>query len=116
MYDLPAEFMRQKTTLVGPITLTHVLGIGGGYLLGRLLGGQPPVVLLCSALGLILTAVKAQGLALVWYVPILAGFLYRKLIRGDTVEPEQAPAAQTQAPAAYGVFAEDGTPILVVED
>jgi hypothetical protein len=114
MYDIPAEFMRQKTTIVGPITLSHVLGIGGGYLLGRLLGGDPLVVLLGSALGLALTVVKAQGLALVWYAPILAAFLSRKLISGDTVEPEQPPAAQ--APPAYGVYDEDGTPILVVED
>lgn len=116
MYDIPAEFMRQKNTIVGPITLTHVLGLGGGYLLGRLLGGHEAVVLLGSALGLILTVVKVQGLALFWYAPILAAFLYRKLISGDTVRPEQTPASQRRSRPAYSVYAEDGTPILIVED
>ena len=116
MYDIPAEFMRQKTTIVGPLTLSHVLGIGGGYLLGRLLGGQPAFVFLCSALGLLLTAVKAQGLALVWYVPLFAGFLYRKLVSGDTLQPEEAAPTPALSRPTYGVYAEDGTPLVIVEE
>ena len=113
MYRVPAEFMRQKTTIVGPVTIQHALGLLAGYLLGQALGGSTPVTLIGLALGLAATTVRVQGLALYRFAPLAVGFLIRKLT-DDTVEPEQPDIV---APATtMGLFDADGTPIVYQEE
>ena len=36
MYRVPSEFIRQKTTIFGPITVAHAAGVLGGYLLAQI--------------------------------------------------------------------------------
>jgi hypothetical protein len=112
MYRVPSEFMKQKTTIVGPITIQHGIGLFTGYLLGQALGGSTPVAILCVALGLALTTVRVQGLTLYRFIPLAAGFLVRKLT-DDVFEPEET---RTVAPTgAYALFDSDGTPIVYQE-
>ncbi len=113
MYRVPAEFMRQKTTLVGPITIQHGLGVLAGYLLGRALGGSTLAMVLGVALGLVATTFQVQGLCLYRFAPLALGFLIRKLT-DDTVEAEEQEIVVPNV--AIGLFDADGTPIVYQEE
>jgi hypothetical protein len=112
MYQVPSEFIRQKATVIWFLTVEHAVAAFAGYLLAQALGGDTVVTIACMALGLAAVTVKIQGLALYRFAPLLAAFLARK-VGGDTVEPEEAPAA-----AARGTLAirdAEGRPILYQE-
>lgn len=112
MYQVPSEFMRQKATVVWFVTVEHAVAAFAGYMLGHLIGGSALVTLACMALGLALTAVRVQGLALYRFVPLAVAYLVRK-VTGDTVEPEEGPA-----PVAQGALVlrdVEGQPIVYGE-
>jgi hypothetical protein len=113
MYRVPSEFIRQKNTIFGPITIAHVIGGFGGYLLSLGLGDDTWLTLACVASGLALTTVKVQGLVLYQFLPLLALYAYRKL-RGDSLEPEEEPAPLPTT-AALAIHDEDGRPIVFQE-
>jgi len=113
MYRVPSEFIRQKTTIVGPVTVQHGLGLFAGYLLAQALGGSTLATLAGVALGLAVTTVRVQGLTLYRFAPLAIAFLIRKLT-DDTLEPEETGIA---APGiAFAMFDADGTPIIYQEE
>ena len=112
MYQVPSEFIRQKTTVVWFVTVEHAVAALAGYLLGQALGGSPLAVVLCVALGLVLTTVQVRGLTLYRFAPLLLGYLLRK-VGGDSVEPEEGPAARPQV--AVSIRDAEGRPILYQE-
>ena len=112
MYQVPSEFIRQKATVIWFLTVEHAVAAFAGYLLAQALGGGSVVTIACMALGLAGVTVKVQGLALYRFVPLLAGFLARK-VSGDTVEPEEAPTTVTHGTLA--IRDAEGRPILYQE-
>ena len=112
MYQVPSEFMRQKATVVWFVTVEHAVAAFAGYLLGHLIGGGALVTLACMALGLALTAIQVQGLALYRFVPLAVAYLVRK-VSGDTVEPEEGPLPL--APGALILRDAEGQPIIYGE-
>jgi hypothetical protein len=114
MYQVPSEFIRQKATVVWFLTVEHAVAAFAGYLLAEALGGGALVTAACVTLGLAVTTVKVQGLALYRFAPLLVAFLARKLT-GDTVEAE---GALLRAAAPQGTLAirdAEGNPILYQE-
>lgn len=112
MYQVPSEFIRQKTTVVWFVTVEHAVAAFAGYLLGEALGGGTPAIAFCVALGLAVTTVKVQGLTLYRFVPLLVAFLVRK-VTGDTVEPEEGPSALPQVTVT--IRDAEGRPVLYQE-
>ena len=80
--------------------------------LGEALGGGTLVTAVCVALGLLVTTVKAQGLTLYRFVPILFAFALRR-IRGRPIEPEEGPPALPQA--SLTIRDSEGKPIVYQE-
>ena len=112
MYQVPSEFIRQKTTVVWFVTVEHAVAGFAGYLLGEALGGSGAAIAACVALGLALTTVKVRGLPLYRFVPLAIGFLARK-VTGDTAEPEEGPSALPQV--AVTIRDAEGRPVLYQE-
>jgi hypothetical protein len=77
MYQVPSEFIRQKTTVVWFITVEHAIAAFAGYLLGEALGGSGLAIAVCMGLGVAVTTVKIQGLTLYRFVPLLVAYLAR---------------------------------------
>jgi hypothetical protein len=113
MYQVPSEFIRQKATVVWFLTVEHAVAAFAGYLLGEALGGSTLAIAACMALGLLATTLKVQGLTLYRFVPLALAFLVRKL-SGDTVEPEEGPAALPGATLA--IRDAEGWPIVYQEE
>jgi hypothetical protein len=109
MYQVPSEFIRQKTTVVWFVTVEHAVAAFAGYLLGEALGGSSLAIISGVALGLALTSLQVQGLTLYRFAPLAAAYLARKLT-GDTLEPEEGPAALPQV--TVSIRDADGAPIL----
>ncbi len=112
MYQVPSEFIRQKTTVVWFVTVEHAVAAFAGYLLAEALGGSTSAIVICVALGLAVTTVKVQGLTLYRFLPLLVAYLTRK-VTGDTVEPEEGPAALPQV--AVTIRDAEGRPVLYQE-
>ena len=112
MYQVPSEFIRQKTTVVWFVTVEHAVAALAGYLLGEALGGSAAAIVVCVALGLAVTTVKVRGLTLYRFVPLLIAYLARK-VSGDTVEPEEGPATLPQV--AVSIRDAEGRPVLYQE-
>jgi hypothetical protein len=112
MYQVPSEFIRQKTTVVWFVTVEHAVAAFAGYLLGEALGGSTVAIVVCVAVGLAVTTVKVQGLTLYRFVPLLIAYLVRK-VSGDTVEPEEGPAALPQVTVT--IRDAEGRPVLYQE-
>jgi hypothetical protein len=112
MYQVPSEFIRQKTTVVWFVTVEHAVAAFAGYLLGEALRGSTAAIVVCMALGLGVTTVKVQGLTLYRFVPLLIAYLARK-VSGDTVEPEEGPAALPQVTVT--IRDAEGRPVLYQE-
>jgi cation transporter-like permease len=110
MYRVPAEFIRQKNTVFGPVTVAHVVGGVGGYLVSQVLGGGPWLLLACVAIGVLATTLQVQGLVLYEFAPLAAAYLYRRLT-GETVDPDEEPGL---APATSTLVIRDaeGNPIV----
>jgi hypothetical protein len=113
MYRVPSEFIRQKNTLFGPITVAHAAGAFGGYLLAQAVGDSAWLALLGVALGLAATTVRVQGLVLYQFLPLAAAYLLRKLT-GDLLEMEEEPAAST--PVTFLLQDEEGRPLVFGEE
>ena len=112
MYQVPSEFIRQKTTVVWFVTVEHAVAAFAGYLLGEALGGSTLAIAVCVALGLAVTTVKVRGLTLYRFVPLAIAYLARK-VSGDTVEPEEGPSALPQV--AVTIRDAEGKPVLYQE-
>jgi hypothetical protein len=112
MYQIPSEFIRQKTTVVWFVTVEHAVAAFAGYLLGEALGGSTLAIALCVALGLAVTSLKVQGLALYRFVPLAVAYLVRK-VGGDAVEPEEGPSALP--PVRVTIRDAEGRPVLYQE-
>jgi hypothetical protein len=112
MYQVPSEFIRQKTIIVWFVTVEHAIAAFLGYLLGEALGGGTLATVVCVALGLVVTTVKVQGLTLYRFVPILAAYALRH-IRGQAIEPEEGPTTLPQATLA--IRDAEGKPIVFQE-
>ena len=113
MYQVPSEFIRQKTAVVWFITVEHAIAAFAGYLVGEVLGGSALAILVCVGLGLAVTTLKVRGLTLYRFVPLAIGFLARK-VTGDTVEPEEGTAALPQV--AITIRDAEGRPVLYQEE
>ena len=109
MYQVPSEFIRQKTTVAWFVTVEHAVAGFAGYLLAEALGGSSATIVACVALGLALTTLKIQGLTLYRFAPLAIAYLIRK-VTGDTVEPEEGPAVLPEV--TVSIRDADGTPIL----
>jgi hypothetical protein len=112
MYQVPSEFIRQKTTVLWFLTVEHGVAAFAGYLLGEALGGSTLAIVVCVALGLAVTTIKVQGLTLYRFVPLLVAYLARK-VSGDTAEPEEGPAAVPQV--TLSLRDAEGRPIVLQE-
>ena len=112
MYQVPSEFIRQKTTILWFLTVEHGVATFAGYPLGEALGGSTPAIVVCVALGLAVTTIKVQGLTLYRFVPLLVAYLARK-VSGDKVEPEEGPASLPQV--AVTIRDAEGRPVLYQE-
>ena len=113
MYQVPSEFIRQKTTVVWFVTVEHAVAAFAGYLLGEALGGSTLAIAACVALGLAVTTVKVRGLTLYRFVPLAIAYLARK-VTGDTIEPEEGPSALPQV--AVTIRDAEGKPILYQQE
>lgn len=112
MYEVPSEFIRQKTVIFWFVTVEQTVAGFLGYLLAETLGGSTLVTMVCVALGLIVTTVKAQGLTLYRFLPILIAYALRR-VHGQAIEPEEGPAALPQA--SLTIRDADGNPIIYQE-
>ena len=112
MYQVPSEFIRQKTFIVWFVTVEHAIAAFLGYLLGQVLGGGTLGMVVCMALGLIVTTVKVQGLTLYHFVPFLVAYTLRR-IRGQAIEPEEGPT--TPPEATLTIRDAEGNPIIFQE-
>jgi hypothetical protein len=112
MYQVPSEFIRQKTTVVWFVTVEHAVAAFAGYLLGEALGGSTTAIVVSVALGLAVTTFKVRGLTLYRFVPLAIAFLARKLTN-DTVEPEEGPSALPQVTVT--IRDAEGRPVLYQE-
>ena len=112
MYEVPSEFIRQKTIIVWFVTVEHAIAAFIGYLLGEALGGGTLVTVVCVALGLAVTTVKAQGLTLYRFLPILVTYALRR-IRARAIEPEEGPTALPQT--SLTIRDAEGKPIVYQE-
>jgi len=112
MYEIPSEFIRQKTIIVWFVTVEHAIAAFIGYLLGEALGGGALATVVCVALGLIVTTVKVQGLTLYRFVPILVAYALRR-IRRRPIEPEEGPTTLPQANLT--IRDAEGNPIVYQE-
>ena len=113
MYRVPSEFIRQKNTLFGPITVAHAVGAFGGYLLSQAVGDSVWLSIAGVVLGLAVTTVRVQGLVLYQFAPLAIAYLLRRLT-GDVLEPDETPSV---APAAaFVVYDEEGRPIIFQEE
>jgi hypothetical protein len=114
MYRIPSEFIRQKNTVFGPITVAHVAGGVGGYLASQALGDSPWLLLACVAVGILATTIQVQGIVLYQFVPLAVAYVYRRL-SGDVIEPEELPAAvPTSSPLV--IRDADGTPLVFQQE
>jgi hypothetical protein len=113
MYRVPSEFIHQKNTLFGPVTVAHAVGAFGGYLLSQAVGDNPWLSIAGVALGLAVTTVKVQGLVLYQFVPLAVAYLLRRLT-GDVMEPEEPPA--TAPTTGFLVYDEEGRPLIFQEE
>ena len=113
MYQVPSEFIRQKTTVVWFVTVEHAVAAFAGYLLGEALGGSTLAIAVCVGLGLAVTTLKVRGLTLYRFVPLAIAYLARK-VTGDTVEPEEGPSALPQV--AVTIRDAEGKPILYQQE
>ena len=114
MYQVPSEFIRQKTTVVWFVTVEHAVAAFAGYLLGEALGGSTAAIIVCVVLGLAVTTVKVQGLTLYRFVPLLIAYLARK-VTGDTAEPEEALQRAALPQVAVTIRDAEGRPVLYQE-
>jgi hypothetical protein len=112
MYQVPSEFIRQKTTVIWFVTVEHAVAAFAGYLLGEALGGSTAAIVAGVALGVAVTTLKVQGLALYRFAPLLVAYLARK-VTGDTVEPEEGPLVLPRV--AVTIRDAEGRPILYQE-
>jgi len=113
MYRVPSEFIRQKNTLFGPVTVAHATGAFGGYLLAQTASDSLWLSVAGIALGLVVTTVRVQGLVLYEFVPLAVAYLVRRLT-GDVLEPDEAPSV---VPAStFVVYDEEGRPIIFQEE
>ncbi len=112
MYQVPSEFIRQKTTVVWFVTVEHAVAGFAGYLLAEALGGSSAAIVACVALGLAVTTVRVQGLTLYRFAPLLVAYLARK-VSGDTVEPEEGPTTLPQV--TVSIRDAEGRPVLYQE-
>jgi len=112
MYEVPSEFIRQKTMVFWFITVEHAVAAFAGYLLAEALGGSTATIFVCVALGLAVTTVKIRGLTLYRFVPLLVAYLARK-VSGDTAEPEEGPVALPNV--AVTIRDAEGRPVLYQE-
>jgi hypothetical protein len=110
MYRVPAEFIRQKNTVFGPVTVAHVIGGVAGYLVSQVLGSSPWLLLACVAGGVLVTTIQVQGLVLYEFIPLAAAYLYRRLT-AEIVEAEEEP---TLTPTTSTLIIRDaeGQPIV----
>lgn len=115
MYRVPAEFIRQKTVIFGPITVAHAVGAFGGFFLGQALGDNPWGVLACVVLGLALTTLRVRGLTLYLFIPLVIAYLVRRLT-GDALEPDAPAEAVAAASTHLFVMDEEGNPIIFQEE
>jgi hypothetical protein len=113
MYRVPSEFIRQKNTLFGPITVAHAAGAFGGYLLAQAVGDSAWMAILGVVLGLAATTLKVQGLVLYQFAPLAAAYLLRKLT-GDLLEAEEE--VSVASPATFLVRDEEGRPLVFGEE
>ena len=113
MYQVPSEFIRQKTTVVWFLTVEHAVAAFAAYLLAQALGGSTWVTVVCVALGLVLTTVKVQGLTLYRFAPLFVAFLVRR-ISADTIEPEEGPVIVPQV--TLTIRDAEGNPVLYQEE
>jgi hypothetical protein len=112
MYEIPSEFIRQKTMVFWFLTVEHAVAAFAGYLLGEALGGSGLAIAVCMGLGVVVTTVKIRGLTLYRFVPLLIAYLARK-VTGDRVEPEEGPTSLP--PVAVTIRDAEGRPVLYQE-
>jgi hypothetical protein len=113
VYRVPSEFIRQKNTLFGPITVVHAVGAFGGYLLSQAVGDSVWLSVAGVVLGLAVTTVKVQGLVLYQFVPLAITYLLRRLT-GDVLEPEEPPSVVPTT--SFVVYDEEGRPLIFQEE
>ena len=113
MYRIPSEFIRQKNTLFGPITVARALGAFGGYLLGQAVGDSVWPSIAGVILGLAVTTVTVKGLVLYQFVPLAFAYLLRRLT-GDILEPEEPPSVVPTT--GFVVYDEEGRPLIFQEE
>ncbi|HFD39958.1 MAG TPA: hypothetical protein ENJ31_08980 [Anaerolineae bacterium] len=109
MYRVPSEFIRQKNTLIGPVTVAHAVGAFGGFLLGQALDNAW-VAAAGIALGLTLTAIEIRGLVLYRFIPLFIAYLVRR-VGGEVLEPDE-PQADTAPTVPIAIYDEEGRPIV----
>ena len=109
MYRVPSEFIRQKNTLFGPVTVAHAIGAFGGFLLGQALDNNW-IAVAGVVLGLVLTSVKVQGLVLYQFLPLVVAYLLRRL-SGDVLEADAQKPVPTPG-ASLVIRDEEGQPIV----
>lgn len=112
MYQVPSEFIRQKTIIVWFVTVEHAIAAFIGYMLGEALGAGTLATLVCVALGLAVTTIKVQGLTLYRFLPLLVGYVLRR-VRGQAIEPDEGPVASPQANLT--IRDAEGKPIIYQE-
>ena len=61
MYQVPSEFIRQKTTVVWFVTVEHAVAAFAGYLLGEALGGSTLAIAVCMGIGVAVTPSRSRA-------------------------------------------------------
>jgi hypothetical protein len=116
MYRFPSEFLRRTNIIFMGITMTQVMGIFAGYLVGQMVLAKVVHHWVMSAgpavIGFILTSFKLKGLPLYKFGQLYAGYLARYFTDNTITPPEYEEAVTSTDVALYD---EQGRAILFTE-
>jgi hypothetical protein len=116
MYRFPSEFLRRTNTIFMGITMTQVMGIFGGYMIGQMilqkLVDHWLVTAVPAAIGFALTTFRVKGLPLYKFGQLYAGYLARYFTDNSIAPPEYEEEITSADVALYD---EQGRAILFTE-
>jgi hypothetical protein len=116
MYRIPSEFLRRTNTIFMGITVTQVMGIFGGYMIGDMILQKVVDHWIATAIpaliGFALTTFKVKGLPLYKFGQLYAGYMAR-YFTSNAIAPSEYEEEITSTDVA--LYDEQGRAILFTE-
>jgi hypothetical protein len=116
MYRIPSEFLRRTNTIFMGITMTQVMGIFGGYMIGHMILQKVVdhwiVTTVPALVGFALTTFKVKGLPLYKFGQLYVGYMAR-YFTSNAIAPSEYEEEITSTDVA--LYDEQGRAILFTE-